>query len=193
MREELGLAIVRHLVELHGGTVSAHSDGAGTGASFIVRLPLSVAARRPRAAGEPADAGPQFHRPELTGLRVLVVDDEPDGREMLRTLLEDCQAEVRAAASGVEALDVLGSWQPDVIVSDIGMPEMDGFSFIEQLRQRSPADGGRIPAVALTAHARVADRARALYSGFNNHVPKPVEPMELFAVISALCPRDDRP
>jgi CheY-like chemotaxis protein len=79
---------------------------------------------------------------------VLVVDDEPDGREMLRTLLEDCRAEVRAAASGVEALDVLGGWQPDVIVSDIGMPEMDGFSFIEQLRQRSPADGGRIPAVS---------------------------------------------
>jgi len=98
---------------------------------------------------------------------------------------------VRAAASGYEALDLLAVWHPDVIVSDVGMPEMDGFSFIEQLRQRAAAAGGRIPAVALTAHARVEHRARALHAGFNSHVPKPVDPVELFAVIASLRPRRD--
>jgi two-component system, chemotaxis family, sensor kinase Cph1 len=186
----LGLAIVRHIVELHGGTVIAHSDGTGKGATFTVRLPLSVAARR----AAPADAVQPSTRdlecpPELVGLKILVVDDEPDARQMLITLLEQCKAEVRAAASGFEALELLSTWHPDVIVSDIGMPEMDGFSFIEQLRQRGAADGGQIPAIALTAHARVEHRARALYSGFSNHVPKPVEPVELFAVIASLRPR----
>ena len=186
----LGLAIVRHIVELHGGTVSVHSDGTGLGATFCVRLPLSVAARR----GSPADAvGPARHElecaPALDGMRVLVVDDEPDAQQMLRYLLEGCKCEVRTAASGYEALEILTGWHPDVVVSDVGMPEMDGFTFIEQLRGRSADEGGRIPAVALTARAQVEHRARALHCGFNNHVPKPVEPMELFAVIASLRPR----
>ena len=123
-------------------------------------------------------------------MRILVVDDEPDARQMLATLLEACKSEVRVAASGYEALELLDTWRPDVIVSDVGMPEMDGFSFIEQLRQRPAADGGRIPAIALTAHARVEHRARALYSGFTSHVPKPVEPVELFAVIASVRSRN---
>jgi light-regulated signal transduction histidine kinase (bacteriophytochrome)/CheY-like chemotaxis protein len=188
----LGLAIVRHIVELHGGTVVAHSEGQGKGATFTVRLPLSVAARR----SPPADALITARRdfdcpPELEGMQILVVEDEPDARQMLTTLLESCRAEVRATASAFEALDLLTVWRPDVIVSDVGMPEMDGFSFIETLRKRPAAEGGAIPAIALTAHARVEHRARALYSGFSNHVPKPVEPVELFAVIASLRPRRD--
>lgn len=114
---------------------------------------------------------------------------------MLRQLLEECRCEVMTAPSGFAALDLLTTWRPDVIVSDIGMPDMDGFSFIEQLRQRPASQGGRIPAVALTAHARAADRARARYAGFNHHVPNPVEPLELFAVLapSAGATRPDGP
>jgi light-regulated signal transduction histidine kinase (bacteriophytochrome)/ActR/RegA family two-component response regulator len=181
----LGLAIVRHIVELHGGTISVQSDGPGRGATFVARLPVSVAAK-------PAPEGKAFNQPELkcpaelAGWRALVVDDEPDAREMLTGLLEHCRMEVTTAPSGFAALELLRTWQPDVIISDIGMPEMDGFSFIEQLRQRPAEMGGRVPAVALTAHVRVSDRTRALYSGFNNHLPKPVEPMELYAVIAAL-------
>ena len=186
----LGLAIVRHIVELHGGTVVAHSEGTGQGATFTVRLPLSVAARRSSPADALAAARHNFDcPPALEALRILIVDDEPDARHMLVTLLEACKSDVRAAASGYEALDLLASWRPDVIVSDVGMPEMDGFSFVEALRQRPPADGGRIPAVALTAHARVEHRARALHAGFNSHVPKPVDPVELFAVIASVRPR----
>ena len=186
----LGLAIVRHIVELHGGTVVAVSEGTGKGATFTVRLPLSVAARRSPPSDTLAPSTRDLECPaELAGLKILVVDDEPDARQMLTTLLEQCRAEVQAAASGFEALELLTVWKPDVIVSDVGMPEMDGFTFIETLRQRSAADGGQIPAIALTAHARVEHRARALYSGFSNHVPKPLEPVELFAVIASLRPR----
>jgi chemotaxis family two-component system sensor kinase Cph1 len=186
----LGLAIVRHIVELHGGTVVAHSEGAGRGATFTVRLPLSVAARRSPPADALTAARHNFDcPPALEALRILVVDDEPDARQMLVTLLEACKSDVRAVASGYEALDLLSSWRPDVIVSDVGMPEMDGFSFIETLRQRPPSEGGRVPAIALTAHARVEHRARALHAGFNSHVPKPVDPVELFAVIASVRPR----
>jgi light-regulated signal transduction histidine kinase (bacteriophytochrome)/CheY-like chemotaxis protein len=185
----LGLAIVRHIVELHGGTVVAHSEGTGRGATFTVRLPLSVAARRSPPADALTAARHNFDcPPALEGMRILVIDDEPDARHMLQTLLEACKSEVRVAASGYEGLEVITSWRPDVIVSDVGMPEMDGFSFVEALRRRPASDGGRIPAIALTAHARVEHRARALHAGFSNHVPKPVEPVELFAVIASLRP-----
>ena len=187
----LGLAIVRHIVELHGGTVAVESEGEGHGATFTVRLPLSVAARRdvpPPYAGQRKLHCP----PELAHLRILVVDDEPDSREMLRTLLEECEAQVATAPSAAAALEIVARFQPHVIVSDVGMPGVDGYAFIEELRRRPAEAGGRIPAVALTAHARVEDRARALYAGFNNHVPKPVEPLELFAVLSALVTRDAR-
>jgi two-component system, chemotaxis family, sensor kinase Cph1 len=183
----LGLAIVRHIVELHGGTVVALSEGTGKGATFTVRLPLSVAARRSPPADALTAARHNFDcPPALEGLRILIVDDEPDARQMLLTLLETCRSDVRAVESGYEALDLLASWRPDVIVSDVGMPEMDGFSFIEALRARPADEGGRTPAIALTAHARVEHRARALHAGFNSHVPKPVDPVELFAVIASL-------
>jgi light-regulated signal transduction histidine kinase (bacteriophytochrome)/CheY-like chemotaxis protein len=186
----LGLAIVRHIVELHGGTVVAYSEGTGRGATFTVRLPLSVATRRSAPPDVLTAARHDFDcPPALDGMRILVVDDEPDARQMLATLLEACKSEVRAVASGYEAIDLLSSWRPDVIVSDVGMPEMDGFSFIEALRRRPAAEGGRIPAIALTAHARVEHRARALHAGFNSHVPKPVDPVELFAVIASVKPR----
>ncbi len=188
----LGLAIVRHLVELHGGTVAAHSEGTDKGATFTVRLPLSVAARRSPPTEALTTTRHDFEcPPELSGLRILVIEDEPDARQMLTAMLEACNAEVHAAASGFEGLELLSTWRPDVIVSDVGMPEMDGFTFIETLRQRPAAEGGRIPAIALTAHARVEHRARALYSGFSSHVPKPVDPVELFAVIASLRPRGD--
>jgi len=187
----LGLAIVRHIVELHGGTVSVQSEGDGRGATFTVRLPLSIAARRGTLT--PFPGGRKLRcPPELARLRILVIDDEPDGRDMLRALLQECEAEVETAASARAGLEAVTRFRPHVIVSDVGMPEVDGYAFIEELRRRPASDGGRIPAVALTAHARVEDRARALYAGFNNHVPKPVEPLELFAVLSALVTRDAR-
>ncbi len=184
----LGLAIVRHIVELHGGTVSAQSEGEGRGSTFMVRLPLSVAARRASALPvSPASGARDLECPsELAGLRLLVMDDEPDARDVLRTLLEHCGSTVTTAASVAEGLALVDSFAPDAIVSDIGMPDEDGYSFIQRLRARPADQGGRIPVVALTAHARAEDRARALYAGFNNHVPKPVEPIELFAVIAAL-------
>ncbi len=184
----LGLAIVRHIVELHGGTVWAHSDGEGKGATFTVRLPLSVAARRTTGGLEGAERRDLECPPALVGLRILVVDDDEDALEMIQTMLEDCRAEVAVASSAQAALAQLDRFQPDVIVSDIGLPERDGYWFIREVRAREVGHGGLTPAVALTAHAGVEDRARALYAGFNSHVPKPIDPIELFAVIAALRP-----
>ncbi len=183
----LGLSIVRHIVELHGGSVSASSEGINRGATFVARLPLAAVRREVT----PPPAGPRQGRQldcpdELRGMRILVLEDDTDAREMLRVLLNECGAVVQATASAREALTLVPRFRPDVIVSDIGMPEVDGYSFIESLRALSPDAGGKTPAVALTAHARVEDRARALYAGFNNHVPKPIEPIELFAVIASL-------
>lgn len=183
----LGLSIVRHIVELHGGSVSAGSDGPGHGAAFVVRLPLAAVRREITPPPPGPRQGRQLDCPdELRGLRILVVEDDTDAREMLRVLLMECGSVVQATPSAREALELVPRLRPDVIVSDIGMPEVDGYSFIERLRSLSGDDGGKTPAVALTAHARVEDRARALYAGFNNHVPKPIEPIELFAVIASL-------
>ncbi|OJH36390.1 hybrid sensor histidine kinase/response regulator [Cystobacter ferrugineus] len=187
----LGLSIVKQLVEMHGGTVAAFSAGEGKGSTFIVRLPLSVAMRRE------ATLPPSLQRaypeipcpPELTGLRVLVVDDEQDTRELLRTLLEECHAEVSTAASVAEGLVRLKEERPDVLISDIGMPGEDGFTLISRVRALPPKEGGRTPAVALTAYARVEDRTRVLLAGFHSHVPKPVEPVELLVVLASLSGR----
>jgi light-regulated signal transduction histidine kinase (bacteriophytochrome)/CheY-like chemotaxis protein len=186
----LGLAIVRHLVELHGGTTSAASEGRGKGAVFSVRLPLSVAARRPPAATPTLETPPPT---ALAGLRILVVEDEPDAREMLRLLLEKAGALVETAASAAQGLQQLDAFGPAVIVSDIGLPETDGYAFARQVRARPVERGGRTPLVALTAHARVEDRAHAFYAGFNLHVPKPVESLELFAAIASLAPYRSEP
>jgi PAS domain S-box-containing protein len=190
----LGLSIVRHLVELHGGTVEARSDGEGRGSTFIVRLPVSPVYESGEAGGRvhPAarDTLPTYHCPErLDGLRVLVVDDEPDTLEMLKYGLAECGAEVTVAGSAREAFAKLTASAPDVLISDIGMPEEDGYALIRKVRALAASDGGRVPAVALTAYARTEDRLQALRAGYHMHVPKPVELTELVAVLASLAGR----
>ena len=194
----LGLAIVRHLVELHGGTIQAHSDGANLGSTFHVRLPLiaprhgtdpnGAAARHASVAvdGEARNAREDL----LKGLRVLVVDDDPDTRSLLVTMLQQGGAEnVAAFESATEALGALTRLAPDVLVSDIGMPNVDGYELIRQIRALPAADGGRVPAAALTAYATPYDRQRAIDAGYNLHIAKPVEPRELNAAIARLAGR----
>jgi CheY-like chemotaxis protein len=185
----LGLAIVRHLVELHGGTVRAHSEGEGKGATFTVKLPLIPVRVKPHLDGHvhPTVAGVPFdNSPALNGIRVLIVDDEVDSREFLVAALEQCEAKVFAFASASEALEALSRLKPDVLVSDIAMPLEDGYSLIRKVRQLSAEQGGQIPAIALTAYARAEDRMKALASGFQRHIPKPVEPTELATVVASL-------
>ncbi|HEX8915242.1 MAG TPA: PAS domain S-box protein, partial [Humisphaera sp.] len=170
----LGLSIVKSLVELHGGTVRAHSDGEGRGATFTISLPLAPLdppgggpdRRHPRA---PREAAP-YEGPSLAGIRVLAVDDEPDARDLVRRLLEDCGASVVTAGSAAEGLAALDAGAVDLIVSDVGMPEVDGYEFVRRVRRRGPARGGAVPAVALTAYARSEDRTRAMLAGFTGHV-----------------------
>ncbi len=189
----LGLSIVRQLVELHGGTVSVYSEGEGHGASFTVRLPMAVAMRRETtpspALQQSTSAQGVACPPELHGLHVLVVDDEPDTREMLRAMLEQCGVRVRVAGSAAEAFERFVEERPDLLLSDIGMPGEDGYALVEKVRACAARDGGDVPAVALTAYARTEDRTRALLAGFSNHVAKPVEPLELLAVIASLSGR----
>jgi signal transduction histidine kinase/CheY-like chemotaxis protein len=186
----LGLAIVKHLVELHGGTVRAESEGADKGATFVVRLPVApVRAPISTPVVNPAVTTPSGANiecpPELTGLRVLVVDDEPDARELLRTVLEGCGVEVTTASTADDALQCFQKAPPDLLVSDIGMRGKDGYWLIQQIRRLPADEGGRVPAVAVTAYAATKDRTRALLEGFTNHVSKPTEPQELLAVVAA--------
>ena len=193
----LGLAIVRTLVEQHGGSVQAHSDGVGRGATFTVRLPLVHAARAVRAsAGEPArpaTSAPQTQPQEpvidLQGVDVLVVDDEPDARDLAQRVLGDCGARVRTAASAADALLQLDASRPHVLVSDIGMPDVDGFELMRRVRRRGAQNGGNLPALALTAFARTEDRDRALAAGFQMHLRKPMEPAQLVAAVAQLAGR----
>jgi PAS domain S-box-containing protein len=185
----LGLAIVKQLVEMHGGSIRAKSPGEGQGATFTLMLPITVVhpersepqKARPKERDATADACPDG---DLAGLRVLVVDDEPDARQLLRRVLTDSQAEVAVASSSAEALAVIGAFRPDVIVCDIGMPEQDGYDLIHRVRA-NPATKD-IPAAALTAFARPEDRKRSLMAGFQTHVAKPVDPAELKAVVASL-------
>ena len=188
----LGLAIVRHLIELHGGSVYAESPGEGCGAIFTVRLPLVIRHERskgPRLASEGLDADPAIAYippPSLAGIQVLLVDDDSDTLQILRLVLTEFNAKVQTASSVVEALEMLQWCQPDVLVSDLAMPEEDGYSLIGKLKARESNGHRPIPTVALTAYVRVEDRARALSAGFNMFVPKPVEPSELIATIASL-------
>lgn len=191
----LGLSIVKHLLELHGGTVRVKSEGEGKGATFCVELPLMVvhpadteeARAHPRSAA--AVSAPPAEPPSLTGVTVLVVDDEVDARFLIRRVLTDCGAQVILASSADEGLDVMRSDRVDMIVSDIGMPDVDGYEFIRRVRAMSAEEGGRTPAAALTAFARSEDRTRALRAGYQTHVAKPVEPAELTAVVASLATR----
>jgi PAS domain S-box-containing protein len=188
----LGLAIVRHLVELHGGNVYAASEGDGQGATFTINLPLmNVRPPRPSAQMPAPDESATTSRapidcPPLTGLRLLIVEDDTDSRVLLKTMLEHCDAEVCAADSVARALGLLEEWKPDLLISDIEMPGEDGYSLIRKIRSRSKAGDRRLPAIALTAHASAEDRVRALTAGFDAHVAKPVELTELVTVIVSL-------
>jgi signal transduction histidine kinase/DNA-binding response OmpR family regulator len=185
----LGLAIVRHLVELHGGTIKVHSDGVNKGATFTVLLPLKTDNGKldvgtKLSSIESTDRDNQIHcAPVLDGLRILVVDDEADTREFIVTVLSQCGAEVRSTASAAEALAALKAWAADLIVSDIGMPEEDGYSLIKKVRQPGHRYS-QIPAVALTAYASIEDQTRILASGFQMHIAKPVVPDELISKIA---------
>ncbi len=188
----LGLAIVRHIVELHGGTVCAASEGIGKGATFTVALPIA-----PVRDVSPSD---QFetpagwtltnqNQPSLVGVRAVLVEDEADARELVTAMLIQGGVEVRAAASASEALEACDEWRPDILIADIGMPVEDGYVMMKKLRARESQSGGHIPAIALTAYARQEDRLRALSVGYQSHVSKPVEPVELLAVIASLTNR----
>jgi PAS domain S-box-containing protein len=184
----LGLAIVRHVIELHGGSVRAESEGEGKGSVFTVKLPIAspVVTTRELRQDRPARIA-SLPSPRTTSeLRVLLVEDDPDAKEVAAAGLLRAGFELRTAASALEALDILDDWQPDVIVSDISMPEMDGYEFIRELRTRPPERGGRIPALALTAYARLEDAARALASGYQGHAAKPINPVELTEAIVKL-------
>jgi CheY-like chemotaxis protein len=190
----LGLAIVRDLIELHGGTVSASSDGPRTGATFRVRLPaMAVHGGPPRAepGGQlPVAAATAHELPErLKGARILAVDDEADALGLLRVILESAGAEVTTAGSAPQALDLLKNAVFDAVISDLGMPLMDGLELIRNIRQTLPPPVNRVPAAALTAYARSEDRVTALASGFQMHIAKPVNPVELVIAVGALIGR----
>ncbi|MBA3484196.1 MAG: PAS domain S-box protein [Pirellulales bacterium] len=190
----LGLSIVKQLVELHGGTVRAKSAGENQGATFIVALPLAPIRSdenrdHPAAYKVPGIDCEELH---LDGLKVLVVDDEPDARHLIKRVLKQCHAEVTLAAGADEALAALKAVRPDVIISDVGMPGKDGYQFIREVRSLMAADGGHIPAIALTAFARSEDRTRAMLAGYQVHMSKPIEPHELLATIASLAGRMKR-
>jgi CheY-like chemotaxis protein len=175
----LGLAIVRHLVELHGGTIQANSPGEGMGATFTVRLPLL-----PAHLPEPSEVQALHSSLSLKGIRVLVVDDDTDTREIVTFLLEQAGAEAIAVGSAQEVLAAMPHVRPDILLSDIGMPDMDGYMLLQQIRTLSPEQGGQTPAIALTAYAGELNQQQALAAGFQQHISKPVEPAELVKAIA---------
>jgi PAS domain S-box-containing protein len=190
----LGLAVARHVVELHGGTIEARSEGEGKGAVFTVVLPLVDPAQLPPAAPAPVGDAAQTaslmaDAPDLGGVRVLVVDDGEDVREVVSTVLGQCGAEVRSVGTAGEALDLLSSFAPHVLVSEVEMRGETGFSLIQKVRALPAERGGLVPAAALSAYGRTDDRVQALLAGFQIHLPKPVQPKELVAVVASLAGR----
>jgi PAS domain S-box-containing protein len=184
----LGLAIVRNLVELHGGTIIATSQGIGTGATFTVRLPFYR-----ESENDTRDITPDTEFPTksgIAGLRILIVDDEADARELLTIMLEQAGANVTAVGSVSDALNIIEQLQPDILLSDIGMPGEDGYCLIQKTKHLKTKSGKQIPAAAITAYARVEDQVRALQAGFQTHLPKPIDPAQLIAVVTTLAGRD---
>ena len=183
----LGLSIVKNLVQFHGGAAKAESEGEGRGARFTITLPLAVPPAPIEAAPTPTvPAEAITDSVSLAGIRVLLVEDEADAAEFVKHVLEDYGAVVVTAASAREALDVMGADQPDILISDIGLPEMDGYQLLEQVRQKDASDGGGIPAIALTAFVRSEDRTRALLAGYQSHLAKPIESTELVATVASV-------
>jgi PAS domain S-box-containing protein len=190
----LGLALVRHLVELHGGSVAAASPGPDQGSTFTIVLPVVPICQVDQAGARVHPAAQHLlpsaeYTARLDALKILIVDDEPDTRELLRTSLSECGAHVTVAGSVSEAFVALETSLPDLVVTDIGMPGEDGYEFIRRLRALPRESGGNLPVIALTAYARVEDRLRALRAGFQMHVPKPVELAELVTVVASVAGR----
>jgi light-regulated signal transduction histidine kinase (bacteriophytochrome)/ActR/RegA family two-component response regulator len=183
----IGLAIARHIIEGHGGRIEAESEGLGKGATFRLHLPINATA----VDSDSTLLSPKPTPPnrELEGVRILVVEDEEDSREMLLELLVSCGAIVEGFVRAEDALERIAEMQPDLVISDIGLPGIDGIEFISRLRSRGAEDGGHIPAIALTAHTRSKDRTQALLAGFLSHVPKPLDPSELLAVVVSMMGR----
>jgi CheY-like chemotaxis protein len=191
----LGLSIVKHIVELHGGTVRAKSAGENQGTTFIVMLPLAPI-RADENREHPTALKPpnlDYQSIDLTDVKVLLVDDEADTRALISQLLSQCKATVRAAATADAGIALVREFLPDVIISDIGMPLKDGYEFIRDVRALPSDQGGRTPALALTAFARSEDRTRAMMAGYQVHVAKPIEPQELLATVGSLAGRTGNP
>jgi PAS domain S-box-containing protein len=188
----LGLSIVHQLVDLHGGNVTAYSEGEEKGATFTITLPfVGVISQKEADAEQQANAETLSFEslPSLEGLKILVVDDEADTRELIQEVLKECGSEVITSRSAAEALEALEEHKPDILISDLGMPDEDGYSLISKIRALPSERGGHIPAAALTAYARAEDRMRVLRSGFQFHLPKPVDSAELVTVVASLAGR----
>ncbi len=188
----LGLSIARQLVELHGGSIGAASEGLHKGATFVVRLPLAVVGQHDRRASPPtpeASEGGSEMAVDLRGVKILVVVDEQDARVLLEQWLHGCGAAVHVAGSASEALALVETLRPDLVLSDIRMPERDGYQLIQDVRKLGADRGGRTPAIALTAFARSEDRTRAMFAGYQVHLAKPVEPHELLVTVGSLVGR----
>ncbi|HTL03682.1 MAG TPA: CHASE3 domain-containing protein [Vicinamibacterales bacterium] len=193
----LGLAIVRRIVEMHGGTIRAESPGDGQGATFIVELPL-LGVRAAEGTEWPAHGVGKMATalalsletaPRLDGLRILAVDDQKDTLEVIEAVLVRCGAEVRTCGDANAAVEEVRAWRPDLLVADIGLPDEDGYALIQRVRNLPADEGGQTPAVALTAYARVEDRMRTLSAGYHMHVAKPVEPLDLVTILGTLAGR----
>ncbi len=187
----LGLSIVKHLVELHGGTVRAKSPGEGQGSTFIVALPLAPFRPDETRVHPKSSQASNFDRTavDLHGVKIMVVDDEADTRTLVARLLTECKAEVLAVGGAAEAIAELQRYKPDLMISDIGMPGMDGYQLIQAIRESESTPGDAVPAIALTAFARSEDRTRAMMAGYNMHIAKPIEAQELLATVANLAGR----